>query len=205
MPRGRFIALEGIDGSGTTHQCRALAKALRDRGHVVLETHEPSDGSIGRLIRERLALKSAPTDPRALALLFAADRLDHVHNRINPALARGEVVLSDRYVMSSWVYQALDCNRDWVQEINRHAPWPDLTLLLEIPPETAMDRVTRRQQEQGAPPERFEVLSTLGRLASAYAEIARAPELVGVHRVDGQPPREQVTEALLAVLTGAGL
>jgi len=205
MPRGRFIALEGIDGSGTTHQCRALAEALRDRGHVVMETHEPSDGSIGRLIRERLALKSAPTDPRALALLFASDRLDHVQSRIAPALARGEVVLSDRYVMSSWVYQALDCDSGWVREINQHAPWPDLTLVLEISPEIAMDRVTRRQQEQGTPPERFEVLSTLGRLATAYAEIARAPGLIGVHRVDGHPPQEQVTAALLAVLTAAGL
>jgi dTMP kinase len=205
MPRGRFIALEGIDGSGTTHQSRALAKALRDRGHVVVETHEPSDGSVGRLIRERLAVKSVPTDPRALALLFAADRLDHVSSRIEPALARGEVVLSDRYVMSSWVYQALDCDRDWVKEINRRAPWPDLTLVLEISPETAMDRITRRQHEKGTPTERFEVPSTLDRLAAAYAEIASDPGLVGVHRVDGHLPHERVTDALLAVLTGAGL
>ncbi len=96
MGRGRFIALEGIDGSGTTSQRGALAAALRARGHTVLETYEPSDGSIGQLTRSRLATDARPLDRRALALMFAADRLDHVANEIEPALDAGQVVLTDR-------------------------------------------------------------------------------------------------------------
>jgi thymidylate kinase len=107
--------------------------------------------------------------------------------------------------MSSWAYQGLECDPDWVQEINRRAPWPDLTLVLETSPETAMSRVERRQQEQGTPAERFEVPSTLRRLAEAYAEIARNPDLVGVHVVDGHGSRQQVTDAILAVFATVGL
>src|SRR5690606_35129825 len=76
MSRGRFIALEGIDGSGTTSQAEALAARLRARGHRVSTTHEPSTGSIGRLVRERLGGAASPLDPAAMALLFAADRMD---------------------------------------------------------------------------------------------------------------------------------
>ena len=83
--RGRFIAIEGIDGSGTTLQTRALADWLRGRGHDVVETREPSPGPIGRLVRERLSVEATPLDPAALALLFAADRLDHVAQEIEPA------------------------------------------------------------------------------------------------------------------------
>ena len=141
MSRGRFIALEGIDGSGTTTQSRDLAQLLAQRGHSILRTQEPSDGPIGREIRRRLASSSAPPDPATVALLFAADRLDHVDSEIRPALEQGKIVLCDRYVMSSWVYQSLDCDPAWVREINRHAPWPDRTFLLEIAPEVALARV----------------------------------------------------------------
>src|SRR5204862_347715 len=128
VDRGRFIVLEGVDGAGTTTQTRALAAALAARGHIVTTTCQPSDGVIGKLVRSQLRATDDPPDPRALALLFAADRLDHIHRVVEPALARGEVVISDRYVASSWIYQGLACDPQWVRTINAHAPWPDLTL-----------------------------------------------------------------------------
>lgn len=133
--------------------------------------------------------------------MFAADRLDHVHNEIEPALAAGEIVLSDRYLMSSWVYQSLDCALGWVQEINRHAPWPDLTLVLDVPADEAMRRVIGRQGTE----EIFETTPLQRRLATGYATHARDPTLERVCRIDGTRPIEEVTAALVEACVASGL
>src|SRR4051794_39709628 len=110
-PAGRFIVIEGLDGAGTTTQTERLATRLREEGHRVLTTREPSDGPVGMLLRQaltgRLTLPGAhaPLADETLALLFAADRTDHLASRVEPALGRGEVVLCDRYVLSSLAYQ----------------------------------------------------------------------------------------------------
>jgi dTMP kinase len=101
----RFIALEGIDGSGTTTQKARLAAALRDRGLDVLETFEPSEGPLGTMARGMLR-GDDPAAPDLLALVFAADRLEHLSRCIEPALAAGRTVICDRYVLSSLVYQS---------------------------------------------------------------------------------------------------
>lgn len=201
MDRGVFIVLEGIDGSGTSTQSGALAAALRARGHEVVETCEPSERSIGRLARARLARDAEPLDRRALALLFAADRLDHVARQIEPALAAGRVVLSDRYVMSSWVYQSLDCDPQWVREINRFAPWPDLTFVLDVSAAEAMRRVAGREGIE----EIFETTPQQVKLAQGYAEHARDASLPRVHRLDGSQPPSAVTAMLLRACVAAGL
>lgn len=205
MPRGQFIVLEGIDGSGTTLQCGALCAALRERGHQVLETREPSGGSIGRLVRESLAMRADPLDPQALALLFAADRLDHVAREVEPALAAGTHVICDRYLLSSWAYQALDAPLAWVKAINGQAPWPDLTLWLDVPVEIALSRVAAREQQDGTARERFEVPELQRRVAESYATLARDPALSSVHTVDGTPAPRAVTDALIAICASAGL
>ncbi|HLL53606.1 MAG TPA: dTMP kinase, partial [Myxococcaceae bacterium] len=100
---GRFFVLEGLDGAGTTTQCERLASELRSRGFRVLVTREPSDGPVGTMIRQALTGRlgmpggNGPLAPETLALLFAADRADHLHARVRPALERGEIVISDRY------------------------------------------------------------------------------------------------------------
>ncbi|MGB1277523.1 MAG: dTMP kinase, partial [Nannocystaceae bacterium] len=137
--RGLMIALEGIDGSGTTSQARALASALRAQGYEVVVTCEPTKRRIGSLIRQALA--NDQLDPAALALLFAADRIDHLAGEIGPAVARGAIVICDRYLMSSLVYQALDCDLGWIRTINRFATPPDLYLCIELPVEVAFARV----------------------------------------------------------------
>lgn len=202
---GRFIVLEGIDGSGTTTQCRALAEALRSRGHVVLPTHEPSDRSIGRLTRERLSASGPRLEPRALALLFAADRLDHVAAQIEPALSRGEIVLCDRYVVSSWVYQSLQCPPDWVRAINRHAPWPDLTLWIDLPVEEAQTRLHRRSASEGTPAEIFDAERLQRRIAEGYREALSDPSLPGIARIDGLQSSAEITAMLLHRCAALGL
>lgn len=205
LPRGRFIAIEGIDGSGTTSQTRALGQWLGQRGHGVLETREPSRGAIGTLIRQRLSVAAAPFEPAALALLFAADRLDHIASEIEPALAAGQIVLSDRYVLSSLAYQALDCDPAWVQEINARAPRPDLTLLISIPVEVAFARVQRRMVQDGAVEERFDALTLQRRIAGHYAQFAGNRALGPIQIVDGDQPPDRVTAALTGALITLGL
>lgn len=198
-----FIVLEGIDGSGTTSQSQALTRCLEQRGHRVLQTREPSGGVIGRLIRDKLAVSADPIDRAALALLFAADRIDHLTREIEPALARGEVVICDRYVLSSWAYQSLDAPLDWVREINARARWPDLTLYLDVDAAQAMRRVHGRQAAGASTPEFFEVPELQHRLASAYRKLAREDDSIVV--VDGRAPFDEVTAALVAVCEQAGL
>lgn len=203
--RGRFIAIEGIDGSGTTLQTRALAEWLRGRDHDVVETREPSTGPIGRLVRERLHVDAAPLDPAALALLFAADRLDHVAQEIEPACQRGAVVLSDRYLLSSLAYQSLDCDLAWVRTINRAAPPPDLYLFLRVPADVAFERVQRRAAAGAAARERFDALELQRRIAALYEAACESPGLGEIVTVDGTQSPEAVTAALAAACLQRGL
>jgi dTMP kinase len=203
-PRGRFIVIEGIDGSGTTLQTRAVGTWLERRGHTVLETREPSTGAIGALARQRLGVH-ADTGPVTLALLFAADRLDHVAREVGPALAAGAVVVSDRYLMSSLAYQGLDCDESWVREINRHARVPDLTLVLDVPADVAFARVQRRAAAGEAVAERYDALDLQRRLAAHYRRLHADPQLGPMVVVDGDRPPADVTAALTDALLQAGL
>lgn len=204
MPGPYFIVLEGIDGSGTTSQCRRLARHLRDRGHEVLETRQPSGGVIGRLIREHLAVDAQPMDRAALALLFAADRLHHLQQEIDPALAAGQIVVCDRYVLSSWAYQSLDAPLDWVRQINGRARWPDLTLFVDVSAKTGLARVQARQAQGESTPEFFEVPELQRRLESTYRELAADPELRGIVRIDGELSMDEVSDAIFRAVDTAG-
>jgi dTMP kinase len=204
-PGGRFIAIEGIDGSGTTLQTRALADWLRGRGHEVVETREPSDGGIGRMVRERLRVDAAPLDPAALALLFAADRLDHVAREVDPARRRGAIVLTDRYLLSSLAYQSLDCDLEWVRTINRAAPPPDLYLFLRVPAEVAFDRVQRRAAAGAAVQDRFDELELQRTIAARYEAAGALPGLGEIVVVDGTMSPAEVTSALADACARRGL
>lgn len=169
--RGRFIVLEGIDGSGTTTQASALARALVEAGNAVVCTHEPSAGPFGRKLRELLANGAEDPSRRwdSLALLFAADRLDHVAREIAPALAQNATVICDRYDLSSLAYQSATSEDPsaaipWLRAINARAPRPDLTLVLDVEAEVAETRRARR----GAPSEIFERRDLQRRLADVY-------------------------------------
>jgi len=204
-----FIAIEGLDGAGTTTQARLLSLALTAEGYTTHLTREPSDGPIGRLLREMLTGQHVPQDghfdPATLALLFAADRLDHDQREITPPLLLGThrtVVISDRYVHSSLVYQGLDCDLPWLCTINQWAVRPTLTIFLRIRAEIA----AARRHAAGRAQELFEDLNTQQRVAAGYETVmARClEEGDAVTFLDGELPLEEVTrqvkEAALTVL-----
>jgi dTMP kinase len=200
---GTFIVLEGLDGAGTTTQLERLGAALRGQGHAVLTTREPSDGPVGTLIRQgltgRLGLPQGggPLTPSTLALLFAADRADHLAAQVEPALAQGKVVLCDRYVLSSLAYQGKDLPMEWVAELNRDARPADLTLFVEVDVATA----ARRRAVRGGAEELFEAEAAQRQIAKRYQQaVALRGGREHVVRVDGAATVEAVTaEALAAV------
>jgi dTMP kinase len=208
--RGRFLVLEGLDGAGTTTQARRLAAALRAAGRTVHVTAEPSGGPVGVLTRLVLTkrLGGGPGradgfDPGALALLFAADRLDHLSAEIVPRLEAGEDVISDRYTLSSLAYQSLTCgDLAWVEALNSRARAPDATLFLRVSPEVA---IARRQAENGGG-ELFEVPAFQREVARAYDRCVERLRERGerVEVVDGERPVEEVTAALEAAVARIG-
>lgn len=195
-----FIVIEGIDGAGTTTQTEHLAAAFQARGQAVLATREPTDGPLGRLIRDRL--RTGDADPHTMALLFTADRLDHLRNTIVPAINAGTVVLSDRFAFSTFAYQGLLTGEPFVRAISASVRRPDVTILLRVAPETAWARLQRRFAA-GAVPDVFERLSFLRDVAALYDRLAAAADHP-VRVIDGERPINEVTEAVLAALTTLG-
>ncbi|MFN0061774.1 MAG: dTMP kinase [Myxococcaceae bacterium] len=200
--KGLFIVLEGLDGAGTTTQCARLAERIVQAGHRVCTTREPSAGPVGKLLRQALAhavknVAGAALSEASLALLFAADRVDHVDAEVRPALARGDVVLSDRYVLSSLAYQSTHLPMAWVAAINARACAADLTLFLGVPPKAA----AKRRHARGGTTERFEGDSRQRQVAKQYQAAIRL--LRGRERVvvlDGTQPIDAVTEAAWKVV-----
>lgn len=196
-----FITLEGIDGSGTTTQVQRLADGLRAQKHAVTTTFEPSEGRIGTLIREALQQQALQhhdgrPDPRMLALLFAADRIDHLRTIVQPALARGEIVISDRYVHSSLAYQGAQLDDRWVDAINAGAQRADLVLWLDVPVETCLARVASRGQTR-------EIFEHKEMLLAVKARYERAMHLrpERVQRIDGTGEVDAVAARILAAVT----
>ncbi|NJF25395.1 dTMP kinase [Thermococcus sp. Bubb.Bath] len=147
-----FIVMEGIDGAGKSTQAKMLADWFESRGYEVVLTKEPTDTAFGKLIR-RLVLTGgkegiidgARISHEAEALLFAADRAEHVKKLIGPSLRDGKVVISDRYFYSSLAYQwARGLDLEWLVDLNRFAIRPDLVILLDLPVKESMKRINGR-------------------------------------------------------------
>jgi len=190
-----FIVLEGIDGSGTTTQLDRLAAHLTARGRRVHTTREPSQGPIGRLLREILLgghrlPDGTPLDGLAMALLFAADRRDHLTREIEPALAAGLDVISDRYLLSSLAYQAQEADRAWVTGLARDLRVPDMTVLLDVPVPVA----AARRRAAGRPDERYDADEIQARVAARYRELAAQAPNTAV--LDASGSIAEVTAAL---------
>ena len=197
MTPPRFIVLEGIDGSGTTTQLGLLERHLQGRGRRVHATREPSTGPVGRLLREILlgghkSPSGEPVDGLAMALLFAADRRDHLTREISPALAGGADVVSDRYLLSSLAYQAQEAERDWVAGLAREVRVPDLTLLLDLPVEVA----AARRRAAGRPDERYDADSVQARVAARYRELCAGDPRAVI--LDAAPSVAEVATAIAA-------
>jgi len=206
MHGGSLIVLEGVDGAGTTTQVRLLCERLRALKLPVHASAQPSQGPIGALLRQvlsgRLVVNSAG-HARApgwstMALLFAADRLDHLESELQPNLDDGVVVVCDRYYHSSAAYQSVSGGgRDaiaWIRECNRHARTPDLTLVLNVPPKLAAER--RRQRSGRA--EIFDDDEIQRELCGFYAGLAEHFPGERIVQVDGQGGADEVAARLLA-------
>ncbi|WP_328900909.1 dTMP kinase [Streptomyces sp. NBC_00441] len=176
---GFFIALEGGDGAGKSTQVEALAAWIRAKGHEVVVTREPGATPIGKRLRSILLdVSSAGLSNRAEALLYAADRAEHVDSVVRPALERGAVVISDRYIDSSVAYQG--AGRDLAPtEIARISRWatsglvPHLTVLLDVAPETARERFTEAPDRLESEPPEFHARVRSGFLTLAAADPTR--------------------------------
>jgi dTMP kinase len=202
-----FIALEGIDGAGTTTQTARLVEHLSRLGRQARPTREPSHGPIGRLLREILRGAHRPEGNQAMngssmALLFAADRRDHLEREIEPLLSSGCDVVTDRYLLSSLAYQTEETDRTWVSSLARGVREPDLTLLLEVPVEVA----AQRRRGAGRIQERYEDDDLLRRVAENYHRLAREHRNVVV--LDGTGDVDEVARAVAgeveARMAGAG-
>lgn len=210
---GKFIVIEGCDGSGTTTQARMLAERLGDTNSVV--GHEPTGGVIGSIIRRALRHEIDFTWD-AMALLFAADRIDHCRRVIAPLLVGGTHVICDRYWLSSLVYQTLTAdfnevpgvdsfgaNKDvleWVRSLNRRIIQPDVCFVLAVGDEGAAER----RQKRGGKPELFEKAELQKRVAEAYACPAHYADYPFV-LIDGEKSASEVHAAIWSHLRREGV
>ena len=188
--RGAFIVIEGLDGSGKTTQARLLVEKLR-QSHRAVYTAEPSRGKIGTFIRERCLYGEKRLTTTVEALLFAADRIEHVENEIKPAMAQGILVICDRYFYSSLAYQgSSDLSIDWIAEINRYALKPNFAVFIDVTPEKVLQRLSRRKSV-------MENLETQRKVREIYLKYVAKGDLT---RINGDKPLEEVRKELSTVV-----
>jgi dTMP kinase len=188
--KGCFVCIEGLDGSGKSTQARLLAERLQKTRKVLL-TVEPSQGRIGTFIRQSYLYGENRLSSVVEALLFAADRVDHVQNEIVPALETGDVVISDRYVYSSLAYQgAAGLSLEWIEKVNSHALRPDIALFLDVDLGTVMKRLKPRKSV-------MENLETQERVRGYYLDLVKVGLL---RRVDGNRVKSEIAEETFSIV-----
>ncbi|MGQ9478507.1 MAG: dTMP kinase [Thermoproteota archaeon] len=187
--RGFHIALEGIDGSGKTTVSTNLYLRFRDKGYLCFYTIEPTYMRVGSIIRLHASrIRNVPQ--YYLALLFAADRVEHYERIIRKKLEKGHHVISDRYVYSSIAYQGgLIDDIQWVREVNNRVPPPDLAIYLDIDPSEAL----RRKRAHSS----FSDPAVLSRVRKAYLELVENRELI---LVDASMPLEEVLRKVVNII-----
>lgn len=195
-----FIVFEGIDGSGTTTQAKALKNWLEDlSGRRVFLTREPSDGPVGSLLSQALR-KRVVFNPQVMALLFAADRLDHLDQEIKLRIDEGITVICDRYYLSSFAYQMVGHLEDleWLKQLNSRALPPDLTILIDVPADVGMKRIETGRWHT----ELFEKLERQHLVRENYLMLARGPqsEKERIAIVDGNRTQNEVFEDIKSIV-----
>jgi dTMP kinase len=208
--RGKFIVIEGIDGAGTTTQVAKLADRLRLARAAVRVTREPSDGPIGTLVRQVLTGRVIAPSGKApgwttMALLFAADRMDHIEAEIEPFVASGGVMISDRYDASSLGYQSVMSGAgvieaiEWIRVLNRHAPRPDLTIVLDLGAEVA----AARRNSRGEAVQLYEQNEVQRALVAFYRDLDRYLPNDRVVHVDAAGSVDEVYRRVVAAYEDA--
>ncbi len=198
-PIKNFIVLEGLDGCGTTTQTAFLVEKLEKAGIPAVKTNEPTDGSIGRFIRSVLQKKES-VDPFTLALLFSADRNEHVNgkNGIIELAEAGKMVICDRYLFSSLAYQSLFIDFDTVAGLNRYYPLPEYLFYIDLSPEECQKRMAARGEEA----ELFERLELQRKIEANYKKSLALLSDTAMKTIiiDGRSSKEEIHRQICQVL-----
>lgn len=188
--KGAFICIEGLDGCGKTTQAKLLAKKLRE-SHNAVYTTEPSRGKIGTYIRSSYLYGEKRLSNVIEALLFAADRIEHVENEVLPALKQGRLVISDRYVYSSLAYQgAVGLSLEWIEKVNEHALKPDLAVFIDVDPKIVMSRLKPKKSI-------MENLETQQKVREIYLTFVEKGSLT---RINGEKSKNEVAKEVYTVV-----
>jgi dTMP kinase len=203
--RGLFIVLEGPDGAGISTQTALLQAGLMQHGMKALATKEPTSGPIGSVIRQALSHRLVYPPNQSLgddvmALLYAADRLDHLRADIMPRLEAGTHVVCDRYRLSSYAYQGASLGQEWVRALNNRSIAPDVTFFIDVPPEVSQSRIEKRGNY-------VELYETDERLRPVYANYLRLIEQArsegeNIITVDGKLAVAEVAASILQHVLG---
>jgi len=193
-----FIVFEGLDGSGKSTQLRLLSQKLEEKGFKTYPTAEPTDMEIGTLVRKVLR-KEKKLDPRSLAMLYAADRADHLYceNGVVSRCQRGELVISDRYFYSSLAYQSVQVDSDFVKELNSY-PHPKALIYLDAPIDDCLSRIDSRGERELFDKKEF-LLEVSKNFEKTFKDL---PEEVHFLRLNARKSIEELSkEALTFALT----
>jgi dTMP kinase len=192
VKKGLFVCIEGLDGSGKSTQAKLLVEQMRKTQGAIL-TAEPSQGKIGTFIRNNCLYGETRLSSIVEALLFAADRVEHVQDEIAPALERGQLVVSDRYLYSSIAYQgAAGLSVEWITSINKHALRPDLAIFLDVELETVMRRLKPKKSV-------MENLRTQEKVRELYLELVKKGDL---GRIDGNRNKGEIAQEIYSIVKG---
>lgn len=189
-----FIVFEGLDGSGSSTQSALLTQSLQKEGKQVLHTKEPTTRTIGKLVRDYLQHKYSTSD-KALQLLFASDREDHLHSVIKPNLAEQKIVISDRYFFSSIAFGALEkVSFEWLDNLYQDFLMPDIVFLLKVPSTECIQRIEGRGNER----ELFEKKEVLEKVWQNYEKLAQNYDFIEV--IDGTQNVEKIASQVLSIV-----
>ena len=189
--QGFFVCIEGLDGSGKTTQAKRLVRNLRRKGFDAVYTSEPSAGKVGKLIRSFVLDREMRVPFVLEALLFAADRVDHVEAVVKPLLKQGKIVVCDRYVYSTLAYQgAAGLDLEWIECINRFALEPDLGLLIDVPTDVVVERIKRKKTV-------METKRNQQKVREVYLKMVQEQRLT---LVDGDKPIREVAKNVLKIV-----
>ena len=191
-----IVSIEGLDGSGKSTIIKRVAEKLTEYDIDVLITSEPTNGPVGKLIKEYLKQQQIKRDRNLEALLFAADRLWHWKNVIQPAVISGKIVITDRYLHSSLAYQSTNLIEEkWILEINRYVPDPDISVFIDVPPEICLKRL----KESGRSLSIMENIENLEIVYRRYLDLVKRGKL---RVVNGLKRIEEISDEIVKVILG---
>jgi dTMP kinase len=183
---GVFLTIDGIDGSGKTTQSKILVDSLIRNNFDAIYTMEPSNGQIGTFIKKKLIVNEKAS-PEVEALLFAADRFEHINTEILPLLKKGKIVVSDRYVYASIAYQgAQGIDLEWIENLNYFTIEPDLAIYIDVPPEVGISRKKGKKSV-------FENLDSLNIVRKIYQDLVNEGRLT---LINGMKNKDEISNEL---------